>query len=253
MRTGLASRGSACSFSCACQRSSSLAVGLLMIALSSARLAAYFLTIRARLRSRSIMETFAMFHLLPEREAECFQQRATFLVGLRRGRDGNVQPPDRIDLVVLDLREDDLLADPQAVIAATIERARVDSAEVADAGHRDVDQPVQELVHALPTQRYLTADRPTIANAKAGNRLAGERDHGLLPGDQRHVPCRVFQHLPVTSSLTDPHVQGDLGNFRHLHHVAVAKSLPQRWNDLLLVKFLQPRHADTLCVDELVS
>src|SRR4051812_26939580 len=69
-----------------------------------------------------------------EREAEAAQQRACVLVVLRGRRDRNVQAPDRLDGVVVDLREDDLLADAHRVVAAAVERLRVESAEVADPG-----------------------------------------------------------------------------------------------------------------------
>src|SRR5690554_1411699 len=59
-REGDESRGSCWSFICASQRSSSLVFGFLIIALSSARLAAYFATSCSRFCSRFFIETFAM-------------------------------------------------------------------------------------------------------------------------------------------------------------------------------------------------
>src|ERR671914_483483 len=56
------------------------------------------------------------------------------------------EPADLIDAVVVDLREDDLLADAERVVAAAVERARAQPAEVAQARQGDRDQPVEELV-----------------------------------------------------------------------------------------------------------
>ena len=53
------------------------------------------------------------------------QERTRLLVGLRRRGDGNVQAPDRLNAVVVDLREDDLLLDPERVVATPVERIRV--------------------------------------------------------------------------------------------------------------------------------
>ena len=68
---------------------------------------------------------------------------------LRRGADHDVHAPDSIDLVVVDLGEHDVLLDAERVVAAAVEALRVQAAEVAHARQRDVDQPVEELVHAV--------------------------------------------------------------------------------------------------------
>src|SRR5487761_290979 len=108
----------------------------------------------ARLRHRR-----TGFLLLPEREVESLEQRSALTVIPCRRRNRDVHAPHLIDLVVLDLGENDLLLDAQAVVAAAIEGARRDAAEIADAGHRDIDQTVEELVHARSAQRDLAADR----------------------------------------------------------------------------------------------
>src|SRR6476619_1013253 len=92
---------------------------------------------------------------LRERETDAAQQRACVVVGLRGGRNRDVQAPDGGHFVVVDLREDDLLADPERVVAAPVERVRVEAAEVADARQRDRDQAVEELPHAVAAERDL--------------------------------------------------------------------------------------------------
>lgn len=61
--------------------------------------------------------------LVTEREAEGGQQRLGFFVGLRGGGDADVQPTQRVDLVVLDFGENDLLFHPDVVVATAVERA----------------------------------------------------------------------------------------------------------------------------------
>src|SRR4051794_3787471 len=52
---------------------------------------------------------------IDEREAECAEQGIALLVGLRRGREDDVEAANRVDGVVVDLREDDLLAHTKRV------------------------------------------------------------------------------------------------------------------------------------------
>src|SRR6266566_8014865 len=53
---------------------------------------------------------------LPEGEPELRQQRARLVVGARGGDEGDLETPQFIDLVVLDLRENQLLAQPERVV-----------------------------------------------------------------------------------------------------------------------------------------
>src|SRR5712692_5841123 len=140
-------------------RSSSEALLLLMIASSSERLAANFFTVARRFRSRLTSAVFAMVTSVLERELEGGKERTRFLVGLRCRGDGDVQAPQSVDLVVLDLGEDDLFLHAQVEIAAAVERARGNTAEVANARNRHRDQPVQEFVHPAAAQRHHAADR----------------------------------------------------------------------------------------------
>src|SRR5437773_2758772 len=89
-----------------------------------------------------------------EWKAEGSEQRARFVVSLRRGSNADVEPPQRVDFVVLDLGENDLFAHAYAVIAAAIEGPRRDAAEVTDSGNRDGDEAIEKFVHALAAQRH---------------------------------------------------------------------------------------------------
>src|ERR1700743_1430704 len=93
-----------------------------MIALRAARLAEYFCTKRARFFSRSIRASLATLTSVSERELEAGEQRLRFFVGLRGGRDADVQPTQRVDLVVINFGENDLLFHTDVVVAATVER-----------------------------------------------------------------------------------------------------------------------------------
>ena len=88
-----------------------------------------------------------------ERHAERVEQGERLGVRLGGGGDRDVEPADLVDAVVVDLGEDDLLADAHGVVAAAVERARVQAAEVADPRDRDRAQAVEELVGALAAQR----------------------------------------------------------------------------------------------------
>src|SRR3954452_2675471 len=86
---------------------------------------------------------------LGERQAHAAQERAGLVVRPCRGRDRDVQAPDRSHAVVVDLREDDLLANGERVVAAPIERVGVQPAEVAYRRQRYPDETVEELVPAV--------------------------------------------------------------------------------------------------------
>src|SRR5689334_20219988 len=166
MRTGDASRGSCCSLRRASSFASSEARESWMISSNAARFALNFSTVARRFWLRSLTASLAMvgLPLMLEREAERGQEGARFVVGFCGCRDRDVHAPERVDLVVVDLRKDDLLLETEVVVAAAVEGAIRHAAEVADARHGDVHQAVEELVHARAAQRDHAAHREVGAD-----------------------------------------------------------------------------------------
>src|SRR5215470_3403432 len=108
---------------------------------------------------------------LPEGQAELGQQRLRLFVGAGGGHHDDVHAAHLVDLVVHDLRKDDLLLEPEGVVPAAVERLGRHALEIADAGQRHVDQPVDELVHPCAPERHLAADRRVLAELEVGDRL----------------------------------------------------------------------------------
>src|SRR5215217_4855175 len=143
----------------------------------------------------------------PEGESEGGEQRPALVVGLGAGHHGDVHAPDLLDLVVVDLREDQLLGQPEGEVAVAVEGPGVQATEVADAGQHDRDQPVQELPHAVAAQGDLGPDR-----------------------------------LALADRLADDHVDHDLERPRDLHDVAEPELVLEPLLQLGPVACLEPRH-----------
>src|SRR2546425_654068 len=241
-RTGEASRGSFCSLSRAASLASSVARESWITSSRAARRALNFSTVLRRFWSRSLSASLAMLGpSVLERETERGEQRARLVVRLRRGGNRDVHPAQRVDLVVIDLREDDLLLETEAVIAPAVKSAVRHAAEIADARHGDVHQAVEELVHPRAAQRHHAADGKAGANFEVCDRPARLGDHRLLPGDPGHVGERVVERLLVGGGLAHAHVERDLAQARHLHHGLVAELLHQLRHYFLAVVDRQAR------------
>src|SRR3954449_11531190 len=174
-----------------------------------------------------------------EGHAEGLEQRLGLLVRPRGRRDGDVQPAHLVDRVVVDLREDDLLAHAHRVVAAAVEGLARQPAEVADARDGDRHEPIEELVGALGAQRDGQPDGHALAQLERGDRLAGAPDVRLLAGDRRQLLGRSLEHARVLLGLAHAHVERDLLDARDLHDARVAEALHERGADLLEVARLQ--------------
>src|SRR6266498_3751389 len=160
---------------------------------TSAEVAAGIVTDLEPFRARLLDDQRLLCHalLLPssvlarERHSQRGEKCARLLVVLGGGGDGDVEAADRGNRVVVDFRKDDLLADPEREVAAAVERAEVQSPEVADPRQRDRDQPVEELPHARAAERHARADRHALAQLEARDRLAGAAHLRALAGDRR--------------------------------------------------------------------
>src|SRR5262249_48275629 len=144
-------------------------------------------------------------------------------------------------LVVVDLGEDDVFLDADRVVAPAVEALRRQAAEVAHARQRNVDQPVDELVHARLAQRHLAADRLAVAHLECGDRLARLGDHRLLARDQAKVVGGRLDLLAIVDAFADAHIDDDLLQHGHLHAVLVAELLGQPLAHDLFEMGLQPR------------
>src|SRR3954463_4939289 len=192
-------------------------------------------------RARSSPLLIPSFAVGRERQAECPQQREGVLVVLGARRDRHVEPADLLDVVVVDLREDELLADAEREVAAPVERARVEAAEVADLGQRDRDEAVEELVHPRAAQRHARTDGHPLAQLELRNRLAGAPDLGALAGDRGQLLDGGVEQLRLGLRLADAHVERDLLDARRLHDRAEPELLLEARPDLILVLLLQAR------------
>src|SRR5579875_3049523 len=183
--------------------------------------------------------------VLRERHADRLQEGEGLLVGRCRRGDRDVESADLIDLVVVDLREDDLLADPEGIVAAAVEGARVEAAEVADPRDRHRHEAVEELVCALVAQGDGHADRHALADLELGDRLARAADARPLAGDGGQLLDRGIEHLGVLLGLAHAHVDRHLDDLGRLHGTRVAEALDERGTDLLEVPGLQSGGGDS--------
>src|SRR5918994_191699 len=177
-----------------------------------------------------------------EGHAESREERERLRVGLRVRRERHVEAAHLVDVVVVDLREDDLLPDAHRVVAAPVERPRVEAAEVAQAREGDRDEPVEELVRALVAQRDGEPDRHPLAELERGDGLARPADVRLLPRDVGQLLLRGLEHLGVLLGLADAHVERHLHQARGLHDRGVAELRHQGGADLVVVAVLDSCH-----------
>src|SRR5581483_2228128 len=177
-----------------------------------------------------------------ERQPERVQQGARLRVVHSGRRDRDVEAANLVDAVVVDLGEDDLLANAERVVATPVERVGAQAAEVADARKRDRYQAVEELPHAVAPQGDLHADGHPLADLELRDRLASAAYLRALAGDGRQlVECSV-DLLRIGLALTDAHVERDLRDRRRLHDRAQLELVLEARADLRVVALLQARH-----------
>src|SRR3989454_170517 len=185
-------------------------------------------------------EVLAMIRLLPERHAEVREEHLGVFVGPRRRDDADVHAAHLVHLVVDDLGEDQLLPEPERIVAAAVEGLGRHAAEIAHARQRDVDEAVEELVHPGPPERHLGADRHALAQLEVRDRLLGLGDDGLLAGDRLQVGGREVENLGVLAALAHPHIDDDLLEARHLVGVAEPALFHDRLDHGLVEELLEP-------------
>src|SRR6185437_2938907 len=161
--------------------------------------------------------------LLSEGKAERRQERPSFLVGACGRDDGDVHTAGRVDLVVVDLGEYQLLGQAECVVAATVEGPGRETPEVTDARDGQAEEAVEELPGAVAAQGGLDADVLPLAKLEAGDGLLGPGDDRLLPGDDLEVTLGALDERGLLRGAADAHVDDDLLEPGHFHDVGQAE------------------------------
>src|SRR5438093_7880588 len=190
---------------------------------------------------RLFFATFRLLRRSAERHPEAAQQRARLFVRPRRRADRDLHAARPVDLVVLDLGEDELLLEPEGVVAAPVEALVRHALEVADTRKRHGHELLKEMPHPLTPERHLQADRHADTQAEVRDGLLRLGHDGALPGDLREISGGGVHGLRVTDGLAHADVEDDLLDFGDLHDVPVAELLAQILADVLVVALLQHR------------
>src|SRR2546425_3209429 len=178
-----------------------------------------------------------------ERHAQQLEQPLPLFVCLCGRADRYLHAANLVDFVVLDFREDDLLADAQAVVASAIKRVWRHALEIADARQRGVQRSVEELPHVVAAKRDHDADGHALAELEVRYRLFRPGDNWMLAGDCGDVGRSGVQRLCVLDGFAGADVECHLLHARRLHSVSVAKLFDESRYDLFPIAFFQPwRH-----------
>src|SRR3954451_16641027 len=184
--------------------------------------------------------------LLREGHAERQQKLEGLLVGWRGRGDGHVKAASLVDRVVVDLGEDQLLANAHRVVAPAVERPGVEASEVANSRYGDGDQAVEELPHAGAAQSDGDPHGHAVAHLEVRDRLARTADVGVLAGDDRQLLRRSLEHRRRLLGVADSHFERDLLQRRHPHPARVAEPGRELLDDLALVALAKTRRRSRL-------
>src|SRR3989454_3516821 len=185
--------------------------------------------------------TLSLHDALPISEVR--EEHLRVLVRAGRRDDVDIHAADLVHLVVDDLRQDQLLAEAEGIVAPAVEALGRYAPEVAHPRQGDVDEAVEELVHPRPPERHLRADGDTLAQLEVRDRLLRPRDDRPLARDRLQVGRREVEHLGVLAALAHAHVDDDLLEPRHLVRIRVPALLHDGLDHRLVEHLLEPRRS----------
>src|SRR5205085_3627243 len=87
------------------------------------------------------------FCLRSKRHSQRLQKRARLIVIARRGHNRDVHAAQLVDLIEIDFREDQLLANSDRIITAAVESFRRNTPKIPHARQRYRHEPIKEFVH----------------------------------------------------------------------------------------------------------
>ena len=161
-----------------------------------------------------------------------------FLIRRRAGDNRHVHALRAFDFVQFDFRENGLVGDAEGIIAAAIEFARREPAEVADTRQRGGDQAVKKFVHRVLAQRHAAADGLVFAQFELGDAVARLADGRFAAGDEGQILGGVLDRAFFQRGA-HAHVHDNLFEARDLVDVFIVPLLLQSRHYVILVFIVQ--------------
>src|SRR4051812_8903149 len=115
--------------------------------------------------------------------------------GLCGRHDSNSDTEDVLEVFVGCFRENRVLADTDSEVTHIVYRRSRETAEVARARKCDVDELIEEVIHASPAQRHLVTHNVAFAHLELCDRRLCSTRSCLLAGDTRET-C-FYERLAV--------------------------------------------------------
>src|SRR6266542_6080665 len=107
---------------------------------------------------------------LPKRHSQSLQKCARLIVVVRRGHNRDIHSAQFVDLIKINLRKDQLLADANRIVSTAVEGFRRDSTKISYAWQGNRNQAIKKLVHAFAAQRHHNADGHPLPQLETGDR-----------------------------------------------------------------------------------
>ena len=142
------------------------------------------------------------------------------------GGDGDGEAEDILGVFIGGLGEYGVLLDTDRDVAHLVDGGRIDAAEVLDAWKDDVDELVEERLHALTAQSDLVACGVASADLEGRDGFLGTAQSRSLAGDLGETSTDEFDALLVLDR-SDAGRDDELRDAGSLHHAGVSKILLQ--------------------------
>src|SRR5712671_3167727 len=180
-------------------------------------------------------------HSCPERHPEMLQQHPPLVVRSRGRHDRDIHSFQLVDLRVINLREDQLIMQPEGVITPSVKRLDGDSAKVTYTRKNDANQTVEKFIHSIATQRDHRTDRHTFAYFESRNRLSCPRHNWFLSGNLSQFVDGRIENLCVLRRLAHTHVDDNLVQPGNRSRVLEVEFFHQRGGQFFFKPYPQPR------------
>ena len=169
--------------------------------------------------------------------SEKAEKLSGFLISLCGCNKNDVHSSYFVYLIVLDLREDDLLFDTKCIVSSAIERIRVNTTEISYSWKCEVYKSVKEIVHLVTTKCGLASDSHSLTDLEVCDRILCSGDDCVLTCDSFHISnCRIEEFL-ILFCFADTHVYDNLYELWNFHRVLVAELVSHGFSDLIVILF----------------
>lgn len=176
---------------------------------------------------------------MKEGEVEWKKKRERLIISIGGSEKDDVNEKDMIKIIIVDLREKDVIIDENGIVEKEVEDIRVKEEEVEEERKRDSDKKIKELINEVMEKGKIGKNRNEIKKIEGWDGVKREGEERIMEGNNRKILWGKRRIIGIKGGLEKENVEEKFGDERNMNIVVVIELLKKGFKDIVMIKIIE--------------